>query len=100
LVYFVVIWYIFPPFGILDQEKSGNPGHAALMLSWTVKPSEWFWMVDRVFSFWKRDLLLNGWHTFFLRGSVIPFPVGFCCRQVAIMLRSLGIIVIISTPYP
>jgi hypothetical protein len=26
LVYFVVIWYIFPRFGILDQEKSGNPG--------------------------------------------------------------------------
>jgi hypothetical protein len=25
LVYFVVIWYIFPRFGILDQEKSGNP---------------------------------------------------------------------------
>jgi hypothetical protein len=25
LVYFVVIWYIFPHFGILDQEKSGNP---------------------------------------------------------------------------
>jgi hypothetical protein len=24
LVYFVVIWYIFPRFGILDQEKSGN----------------------------------------------------------------------------
>jgi hypothetical protein len=24
--YFVVIWYIFPRFGILDQEKSGNPG--------------------------------------------------------------------------
>jgi hypothetical protein len=24
-VYFVVIWYIFPRFGILDQEKSGNP---------------------------------------------------------------------------
>jgi hypothetical protein len=24
LVYFVVIWYIFPPLGILDQEKSGN----------------------------------------------------------------------------
>jgi hypothetical protein len=22
---FVVIWYIFPPFGILCQEKSGNP---------------------------------------------------------------------------
>jgi hypothetical protein len=26
LVYFVVIWYIFPRFGILEQEKSGNPG--------------------------------------------------------------------------
>jgi hypothetical protein len=22
----VVIWYIFPRFGILGQEKSGNPG--------------------------------------------------------------------------
>jgi hypothetical protein len=26
LVYFVVIWYIFPRFGMLCQEKSGNPG--------------------------------------------------------------------------
>jgi hypothetical protein len=25
LVYFVVIWYIFPRFGILYLEKSGNP---------------------------------------------------------------------------
>jgi hypothetical protein len=25
LVYFVVIWYTFPHFGIFDQEKSGNP---------------------------------------------------------------------------
>jgi hypothetical protein len=25
LVYFVLIWYIFPWFGILYQEKSGNP---------------------------------------------------------------------------
>jgi hypothetical protein len=25
--YVVVIWYIFPRFGILHQEKSGNPGH-------------------------------------------------------------------------
>jgi hypothetical protein len=25
LVYFVAIWYIFPRFGILDQEKTGNP---------------------------------------------------------------------------
>jgi hypothetical protein len=29
LVYFAVIWYTFPNFGILDQEKSGNPGHSA-----------------------------------------------------------------------
>jgi hypothetical protein len=29
LVYFVVIWYIFPCFGILYQEKSGNPGSQA-----------------------------------------------------------------------
>jgi hypothetical protein len=27
LVYFVVIWYIFTRFGILEQEKSGNPVH-------------------------------------------------------------------------
>jgi hypothetical protein len=26
-VYFVVFWYIFPRFGILDQEKSGIPGY-------------------------------------------------------------------------
>jgi hypothetical protein len=26
LLQFVVIWYIFPRFGILYQEKSGNPG--------------------------------------------------------------------------
>jgi hypothetical protein len=26
LVYFVVIWYIFSHFGMLHQEKSGNPG--------------------------------------------------------------------------
>jgi hypothetical protein len=30
LVYFVVIWYIFPCFGILDQEKSGNPASGQL----------------------------------------------------------------------
>jgi hypothetical protein len=32
LVYFVVIWYIFPRFGILDQEKSGNPGKKSYLL--------------------------------------------------------------------
>jgi hypothetical protein len=26
LVYFIVIWYIFPRFGMLCQQKSGNPG--------------------------------------------------------------------------
>jgi hypothetical protein len=33
----VVIWYIFPRFGILDQEKSGNPANshqACLLLTW------------------------------------------------------------------
>jgi hypothetical protein len=25
LVYFMVTWYIFPRFGMLSQEKSGNP---------------------------------------------------------------------------
>jgi hypothetical protein len=29
LVHVVVIWYIFPRFGILDQEKSGNPAPVA-----------------------------------------------------------------------
>jgi hypothetical protein len=33
LAYFVAIWYIFNHFGILYQEKSGNP----------VKKSEWNW---------------------------------------------------------
>jgi hypothetical protein len=35
----------------------------------------------------------------FLRGSVIPFPIGFCYRQVAILPRLLGITIIISPPY-
>jgi hypothetical protein len=26
LLYFLVIWYIYPRFGMLYQEKSGNPG--------------------------------------------------------------------------
>jgi hypothetical protein len=25
----VAIWYIFPRFGILNKEESGNPGHAS-----------------------------------------------------------------------
>jgi hypothetical protein len=35
----------------------------------------------------------------FLRGSVMPFPIGFCYRQVAILLFLLGITIIISPPY-
>jgi hypothetical protein len=27
LAYFVVMWYIFPSFSMLYQEKSGNPGY-------------------------------------------------------------------------
>jgi hypothetical protein len=27
LIHFVVMWYIFPRFGMLYREKSGNPGH-------------------------------------------------------------------------
>jgi hypothetical protein len=41
------------------------------------------------------------WHVlfFFLRGSVILFPIGFCYRQAAILLCLLGITIIISPPY-
>jgi hypothetical protein len=37
----VVIWYIFPSFGILCQEKSGNPGkivHRLLLTKGRLKP--------------------------------------------------------------
>jgi hypothetical protein len=42
------------------------------------------------------DARLSQVSAFFLRGSVIPFPIGFCYRQVAILL---GITIIISPPY-
>jgi hypothetical protein len=29
LIYFMLIWYIFPQFGMLYQGKSGNPGAGA-----------------------------------------------------------------------
>jgi hypothetical protein len=29
---FAVIWYIFPRFGILCQEKSGNPGSERIII--------------------------------------------------------------------
>jgi hypothetical protein len=31
LVYFMVIWFIFPHFGMLHQEKSGNPDVKAII---------------------------------------------------------------------
>jgi hypothetical protein len=42
LLYFVVIWYIFPRFGILDQEKSGNPAPVLLLTTlnyWNCLPN-------------------------------------------------------------
>jgi hypothetical protein len=37
VVYFVVIWYIFPRFGMLYQEKSGNPGPCHTVIEIIVK---------------------------------------------------------------
>jgi hypothetical protein len=36
LVYFVDIWYIFPRFGILYRETSGNPAPYALALRYEI----------------------------------------------------------------
>jgi hypothetical protein len=36
LVYFVVVWYIFPRFGLLYQEKSGNPDPSAPLHTYLV----------------------------------------------------------------
>jgi hypothetical protein len=33
LVHFVLIWYIFSGFGIMYQEKSGNPVQGSMLLS-------------------------------------------------------------------
>jgi hypothetical protein len=38
LGYVVVIWYIFPRFGILCQEKSGNPGLSKINRSFFLNP--------------------------------------------------------------
>jgi hypothetical protein len=38
LVHFVFIWYIFSGFGIMYQEKSGNPGSRDIFFSCQVKP--------------------------------------------------------------
>jgi hypothetical protein len=40
LVYFVVIWYSFPRFGTMDQEKSGNPAlnrATSILFCWSAK---------------------------------------------------------------
>jgi hypothetical protein len=46
LVYFVAIWYIFPRFGILDQEKSGitapGPKLGVLALERWLFLSQWY----------------------------------------------------------
>jgi hypothetical protein len=42
-VHFVVIWYVFPGFGILCEEKSGNPGGCPVwqdLLFWRVEKSQ------------------------------------------------------------
>jgi hypothetical protein len=41
LVHFVIIWYISFRFGILYQEKSGNPGRRAAREVWPQYISEW-----------------------------------------------------------
>jgi hypothetical protein len=38
LVYFKVVWYIFPHFGMLYHEKSGNPGSLGCMYIGSEKP--------------------------------------------------------------
>jgi hypothetical protein len=50
-------------------------------------------------TFWCMQQPQKRFHFFSLRGSVIPFPIGFCYRQVAILLWLLGTTIIISPPY-
>jgi hypothetical protein len=45
MVYFVVIWYICLLFGMLQQEKSGNPGPGEAFL-----PSSWLSFAEEDFS--------------------------------------------------
>jgi hypothetical protein len=35
LVHYIVLWYIFPRFGVLHQDKSGNPGGQCGAIYWT-----------------------------------------------------------------
>jgi hypothetical protein len=45
LVYLKVIWYIFPRFGMLHQEKSGNPAEQSVTFS------KWYRINERLNSF-------------------------------------------------
>jgi hypothetical protein len=49
LFYFVVIWYIFPCFGMMLEEQSGNPAfYIRLLHPLTVIPLQvWFFYLDR-----------------------------------------------------
>jgi hypothetical protein len=49
------------------------------------------------FSFLKGEI--HSCAFFYVQGSVMPFPIGFGYRQVAILLWLLGIAIIISPPY-
>jgi hypothetical protein len=46
LVYFVAIWFIYPRFGILDQEKSGNPAFKNIGLSTCRQNVQEYWIID------------------------------------------------------
>jgi hypothetical protein len=60
LVYFKAIWYILGPFGLLYQEKSGNPGWNACDHGWTENPSQSIEIVSRKSSFFRLHMLLCG----------------------------------------
>jgi hypothetical protein len=51
LVYYVVIWYTFPTFGILHQEKSGNPAVVYLPL-WTSNAISCLHVANLLLSLW------------------------------------------------
>jgi hypothetical protein len=48
----VAVWYIFPHFGILNKEKSGNPAFYALS-GVQVCQTEYFHTKNSQFLFWK-----------------------------------------------
>jgi hypothetical protein len=42
LVNFVLIWYIYSGFGIMYQDKSGNPGHYGHFINGRMHSILWF----------------------------------------------------------